>query len=40
MSGWETEAWIAVALLIDSPKLSSVNPQRCLTDLLTRIVEE
>jgi len=33
------EAWAAIASLIETCKLNSVDPQRYLTDLLTRLVE-
>ena len=31
------EAWAAIASLIETCKLNAVDPQRCLTDLLTRL---
>jgi hypothetical protein len=33
------EAWAAIASLIETCKLNGVDPQRYLTDLLTRLVE-
>jgi hypothetical protein len=33
------EAWAAIASLIETTKLNGVDPQRYLTDLLTRLVE-
>jgi transposase len=38
-SGEGAEAWAAIASLIETCKLNSVDPQRYLTDLLTRLVE-